>query len=401
MRNREETETGVLQPRAIRKSLSGFFLAGLLMSFLGPILPAWGYHLKSDFSAAGIHFLWMALGILTGTSVAHRLVLRKGAAFVLVTGAGLAYVALIFLALVPPPAWSGWRMSGVFAEGVSSGLLTSALFHAISQTYRLDPAATANLAGLLFGTGSLTMALLVAGTFYVYTVPSILFMIALIPACFAVMYARSSFPRFSSLRVATWRQALDDFRRPSAILIALLLFFQSANEWSVAGWLSIFLIQRIGLSPASALLMLAIYWLALVLGRVVAQFVRSRISHARLLTASTLSALFGCVILTFTNSRFGAISGILFLGGGFAMVYPLVAEHIGRRFSYFHPALFSGIFSFAMMGGLLAPWAIGYYADAWGIQLVMLVPLLGTFLVSVLLLLIRLEAKLTGTGSAS
>jgi FHS family glucose/mannose:H+ symporter-like MFS transporter len=391
----EAVASGALQARAVRKALSGFFLAGLLMSFLGAILPAWGYHLKSDFSATGAHFLMMALGVLAATAVAHRLVPEKGVAFVLVAASGLAYAALIYLALVSPPSGSWLRLVGVFAVGLSSGLLASALFCAISQTYRLDPAATVNLAGLLFGAGSLTMALLVAGTFYVYAVPSILFLLALIPGAYAVIYARSAFPERPAVAELSWRQAMEDVRSPSAVLFALLLFFQFANEWSVAGWLAIFLIQRIGLNPASALLMLALYWLALVMGRVAAQFFLSRVSHGRLLGLSTISALFGCVILTFTKGRFGAISGILFLGGGFAMVYPLVVERIGGRFPHFHPALFNGIFSFAMMGGLLAPWTIGYYAESWGIRLVMVVPLLGTFLVTVLLLLIWLEAKLT------
>jgi hypothetical protein len=36
-----------------------------------------------------------------------------------------------------------------------------------------------------------------------------------------------------------------------------------------------------------------------------------------------------------------------------------------------------------------------YFAEAWGIQAVMILPLLGTFMVFLLLLLIMLEAKLS------
>ena len=55
---------------------------------------------------------------------------------------------------------------------------------------------------------------------------------------------------------------------PAAVLLALLLFFQLGNEWALAGWLALFLTQRLGISPAAALLMLALYWLALLVGRV-------------------------------------------------------------------------------------------------------------------------------------
>jgi fucose permease len=376
-------------------------LAGLLMSFLGPFLPAWGYHLKSDYSSAGLYFLGMALGILVAASVAHRLVPARGVAFTLTLASGLASGALLYLALVSPPAAAWWRLAGVFVLGGAAGLLLSGLFHGISSIYQHDPAATVNLAGLLFGLGSFVMALLVSGTFYVYTVPSILVLLAVIPGFFAIFYARSPFPAGPPRHQPTWREAWEDFRSPAAILFALLLFFQFGNEWSIAGWLALFLIQRIGISPASGLFLLALYWLALIVGRVVAQFLLPRVRHGRLLSLSVLAALFGCTILSFTTNLFGAVSGILFVGGGFAAVYPIVVERIGHRFPYFHPGLFNGIFSFAMAGGLLAPWTVGYFAERWGIGILMVQPLLGTLMVFGLILLIRIEAMLTGAEAAT
>ena len=109
-----------------------------------------------------------------------------------------------------------------------------------------------------------------------------------------------------------------------------------------------------------------------------------------------LSAIFGCMMLYFTNNWFGASVGACFVGAGFASIYPLVAEIIGRRFPYYHPAFFNGIFSFALVGGLLAPATVGYAASIWGVGVVMGIPLIGTILVMALLLLIWLEAKVTG-----
>ncbi len=393
--------SGALQASAARKTLAGFFLTGLLMSFLGPILPAWGYHLRSDYSAAGLHFLALALGIIASMGLSQRLLPQKGAQFMLVVASSVAAGSLLFLALMSPPVALGWRLVGVLFVGASSGLVAAALFSGITEIYEHDPAATANLAGLLFGLGSLVTALLVSGTFYIYTVPAILVFLAVVPAIFAGVYARAVFPVERVALQPTWREALADFRVPAAILFALLLFFQSANEWSLAGWLAIYLIQKIGISPASGLFLLAFYWFVLLVGRVLAQFLLSRVRHGRLLSMSAFSALFGCTILTFTTNLFGAVMGILFVAGGFASVYPLVVEKIGHRFPYFHPGLFNGIFSLAMAGGLLAPWAVGYLADLWGIRMMMVQPLLGTFMVFGLLLLIRLEAMLTGAEATT
>ena len=115
-----------------------------------------------------------------------------------------------------------------------------------------------------------------------------------------------------------------------------------------------------------------------------------------MLLASATAALFGCVLLLSTNNRFGATTGILMTGAGFATIYPLVAEKIGHRFTYYHPGLFNGIFSFAMVGAMLSPWLLGYAADAWGVGVVMALPLAGTFMVFILTLLIWLESKIAG-----
>jgi len=60
--------------------------------------------------------------------------------------------------------------------------------------------------------------------------------------------------------------------------------------------------------------------------------------------------------------------GILFVGAGFASIYPLVVEKIGNRFPYYHPGFYNGIFSLGITGGLLAPWILGYVAQAWAFK---------------------------------
>jgi len=331
--------------------------------------------------------------VVVSTEAAGRLLLKRGIGFLLVAGCVLACVALVGLALVPPtgPAW--WRMAGLFAIGFATGLLNTAVFHAIAPIYGRDPAATANVGGILYGLGCLLVTVLVAGTFYVYTVTSILIFIALVPGFFAIWYARSSFAAVVSRR-PTLAQVFRDLQSFGAILFAALLFFQFGNEWSIAGWLPIFLIRRLGASPKAALIILAIYWLALIVGRLAAVALLPRVRHARFLLVSAGEAVFGCLLLLATDNRFGAVVGTLLVGCGFAAIYPLIAERIGQDFPDFQPGFFNGIFSIALTGAMLAPWTLGHLADVWGIGIVMAIPLAGTCMVFVLVLLIWLEAKI-------
>lgn len=366
------------------------------MSFLGAILPAWRYHLEASFTEVGDYFLSLNLGFLLSAGAANFLLRGQSSRFILVLANALACAGFLFLAFASPPAPTAWRLAGVLWIGVSAGLLNTGMFQAISSLYQRDPAATINLAGILFGLGCSLTALLVSGTYYVYTVPSILILLALLPGFSAGLYAKYKLPRTPVVQSFALSQVWRDFKNPGAVLFSLLLFFQFGNEWSIAGWLPLFLIRRLGISPEASLLLLAFYWAALLVGRVVSQLVMKRMSHAALLSGSILSALLGTVVLAFTNNRFGAVMGILFVGAGFASIYPLVVQKIGHRFPQYHPGLYNGLFSLAITGGFLAPWSLGYLAEEWGIQMVMLVPMLGTCVVSLLMLLILLEAKLSG-----
>jgi len=381
-----------------RSALSGFVLSGLLLSFLGAILPSWGYHVTTDFRTVGNYFLCVNLGLLLSVRTAQLLAPRRGIKFVLLIACGMVSAAFLWLAYSPPPAPDWWRFLGLLVIGLGAGLLNSAVFLAITPLYEHDRAATVNLAGTLFGTGCLITALLVAGTYYVYTVPAILILFATIAGFFALMFARSKFSAAPALIQIPVREILRDFTNPGAVLFALLLFFQFGNEWSVAGWLPLFLIRRLGISPEASLILLGLYFAALLLGRIGAQVLMKRTKHSSLLMSSVVSAMLGSIILASTTNRFGALMGVLFVGLGFAAIYPLVVEKISGRFPYYHPGFYNGIFSLAFTGGLLAPATLGYLADIWGIQAIFIGPLLGTIVVFLLSLLILLEAKLTGAS---
>ncbi len=383
-----------------RRALSAFLLFGMLTSALGALLPAWGYHLESDLSIAGNFFLCFNAGLLIAVRSAFALLPRKGVVYAMVLASALACGA--FFLLASSDVGFPFRLAiGLFVLGFSAGLLNAAVFHAISPLYHHDRAATTTLAGTLYGLGCFLTALLVAGTYYIYSVQGILLLFAAIAAFFIVIFARGKFSNLAFAQPIPLRHVLDEFKNPGAVLFALILFFQFGNEWSIAGWLPIFLIRRLGISPGASLFMLAFYWGSLLVGRVLAKALLKHLHHGKLLLGSILLALMGCILLTYTTGRFGANMGVLFVGCGFAPIYPLVVEKIGHRFTYYHPGLYNGIFSFAFTGGLLAPFMLGYMAQWWGVQVIMFMPMLGMFMVFFLVLLMILETKLSGDVRAT
>ena len=178
--------------------------------------------------------------------VSPPLLERRGVGWTLAFACGISSIALLYLAFVSPPFSPWWRVAGLAVIGLSAGILHTAIFHAISPMYRHDPAAIINLGGVLFGLGCLTVALLVSGTFYVYSAPAIQTWIAAIPALFGWFYVRSKFPPQPVPHQPSARAILSELRSPGAVLFSLLLFFQFGNEWAIAGWLPLFLSQGWG-----------------------------------------------------------------------------------------------------------------------------------------------------------
>ncbi len=373
-------------------ALAGFLVSGFLFALVGALLPSWGYDLSTDFASVGRHFLALAVGMIASATLIRRFVPRFSTRLLLISGCAVATLSLI--ALAATPAQITWRFTGILVLGIALGLLHSGLFQAIFPAYEQSPATALNLGGIFFGAGSITCALLVSGTFWAYSLPTILLLLAIVPAAFILLYLQRVYP---PVPIVSHPEVLKQFRSTAAILFSFLLFFQFGNEWSIAGWLPVFLIHRLGMSPASALEYLAFYFAALTAGRIGISYLLTRVNHWRLLAASAGSSLLGCIVLALTDNRFGAGVSIFLLGLGFAAIYPLVIAWIGRRFPYYHPTYFNGIFSVALAGGMLSPWLLGEIAAISSIRTIMMLPAIGTCMVFLLLCLIWVEAKVTGS----
>lgn len=373
----------------VRAAFACFLLSGILLSLPGAILPSWGAHRESNYQDVGFCFLALLAGLLLAAGASTWMLRTQGPRKTMLLGCGLGALSLAYLALVPPPRSDLWRLAGMFAAGAASGLLHGAGFRGLSEAYRRDAAGTVNTAGILFGFGCVATAALLAVTFDRLPLGQALLVLAAAPL--GVAYA--SWRGEESHTELLWQQedVRQHLRSPRAVLFSVLLFLQFAAEWSIAGWLPLFLIQRLGAAPVWALNLLAVYWMALLAGRLVIQVLLPRVRHGRLLVASGFAAMCGCLILAVTNNRFGATLAVLLAGAGFSAVYPLLVEKIGLRFPSYHPGLFNGLFSVGLSAGLAGPFAASLLVEWFGLAFAMLIPLVGSVLVFLTLLLLNAE----------
>ncbi len=375
--------------------LAGFLLTGFLAACPGAFLPVWRYHIQTDYIIIGSFFLFFAIGLIGSVEATRRLRVITPYRKLLWIGCLMACAALLWLAFLPPFIPGVWRTTGFLFLGAATGLIHSALFNGLAALCERNAYATATVAGVLFGLGLFLSVALVANRFYSDSSSGILGATALFPAFFTGVYARGGFPAQSPIGAATISEALSEFRNPPALLLGLLMLFHVGNALAFGGWLPLFLIHRVGISPEASLLLLATFWFVSIASQVAAfRLIRNRVS-ARTLFLTAWAGLFGCLILLTTDNRFGAWTGILLTAGGFAALAPLIVERILDRFPDYHPGFYNGVFAFVLAGGMLFPAAVGFLADSLGIWAVAGVPLCGTAAVFTILLLIWFQKKFT------
>jgi hypothetical protein len=375
--------------------LFGLVISGFLLALPGGLLPLWGYHIHPDFGTAASFFAFLGTGMVAGAALGMRLSWKYALERLLAGGCFGGVLALLLLSLASPPAGFWYQALALFVTGASAGAVNTAIFESLAPAWEADPARIALTGGVFLGVGSIGAAWLMSQCLDSVSAPRLIAISALIPGAAGVLFSRVPLPRHSR----TWLpmgEPMKDLRSVLAILFALLLFFQFASEWSIAGWLPVFLIDRLGLSPESAVLLLALYWFALTAGRVVAARLLSVVRHSRLLAVSAFCALFGCVALLAAATTLGVVVGILLIGSGFSAIYPLAAERIASRYSYYHPGYFNGIFTFALLGGIFAPFIVGHLAAFGGLRVLPLLAMGSSCAVFGLVLLIWLGRKVSG-----
>jgi fucose permease len=295
-----------------------------------------------------------------------------------------------------------WRLFGLALVGSAGGLLATSLLYILEPYFTRAPAALANRAGALFGSGCLISTVMMGATYFAGSVQIETASLALAPLIFFFVFAANKTeaarrPVQVKEEENRIRETLRDVRSIAAVLCSLLLFFQFGNEWAIAGWLPLFLIHRLGANPVWSIFALAAYFLALMLGRMAVQNRLRRWNHRKLLLFSIVTAMAGYLLLSLTPWIAGAWIAVIIIGAAFAPIYPLLAETLDHRFSY-HPGFYNGLFSIAVTGAMLAPWLLGYVDHYFGIQYVMFVPAIGSIVVLILALLIMFEAHLMGGG---
>jgi fucose permease len=379
--------------------MAGFFLLGILLGMLGSLVIIWHYHIDQEPRVIGLHFLGMGAGFVLTSMFSPRAMGAVPVRSIGICASILASLSLVGLAWLSPPADFAWRIGALTVAGAAAGALTYSLFYANQSRFESSPASSANHAGALFVGGGLLATAVVGSTYFSGSIQIQTLLLAVVPAFYLLILLFNQFgPAIGKPQQQhedLLRDTVKDLRSIATMLFSLLIFFQFACEWAMAGWLPLFLTHTLGLNPVVAIAALGAYFLALMIGRLVAQVLLPIVNHRKMLLSSVAAAMGGYLLLSLTEVTGLALVAAVIVGLGHAPIYPLIAERLDHRFSY-HPGFYSGAISFAMTGAMATPWLLGYVAEYLGMRAVMLIPSIASVVVLGLAILIMLESRLMG-----
>lgn len=366
---------------------AGIFMFGIVLAVLGTLfgLPEMRERLGVDLAGQGNLLLLLFLGVFAATLLSGPLIDGLGNKPVLFVSALLVTAAMVLLAAAQSFASAALACALL---GFGGGGLNTATNALVSDIYGAQRGPMLNLLGVFFGFGALFIPLTAASITGRVAIPSLLLGTAVLPALCTLTFGLLRFPPAREA-VAFSLGALPRVARyPVVILFALLLFCQSGNESSIGGFVSTYL-GTLGASPHTATWVLAGYWGALMLGRLLAARLLRHMSKESLVLASGVGSLVGTGLLLLSGSLPVLAMAAGITGLSFAAIYPTTLAMAGDRYQSFAASVFGFLFAVGLLGGMSFPWAIGQLGQAYGVQSGMVLPVLGAAGICVLALLIR------------
>ncbi|UCG39833.1 MAG: MFS transporter [Acidimicrobiia bacterium] len=333
---------------------------GFAIATLGPSVPLLRSDLGVSRTVAGLHFTAGALGSVFVGVAGRRLVVRIGRAAVL--RSGLLGLVIGPLGLVLGQS-ARWTIAGTFAAGLAANLVFLVVNGVLADHHgprRSTALAEANaIAGAVFMLpGLLVGAFAAVGISWriAFLVPVLVALVLLRPT------SRLALPETPPPTDDTSGRFLAGF---GAAVAALTL--SVAIEWSMAGWAAEHLVG-VGAAPGMAAAGAAIFYGAVLAGRLAVVPLTRRYAEGPLLFASLAVTAAGALIFWLGSSPALVLAGVVLGGVGVSYQFPLLASVL---FALAPGRTDAASARISLVGGLAvmtAPVTLGAWADARGLE---------------------------------
>jgi len=351
--------------RYIALAALGMVCVGIVLTTLGATLPLMSDRFAIDGEVAGSLLALVSFGFLVGSLTFGPIVDRNGYKALLVWSFAASAAALAIVAFAPSMLLL--RLS-LLVLGIAGGMVNGGVNALTADVGGEQRSAALTFVGAFFGVGAAGVPLLLYWFASSIRYQSILAASGLYVLLPLGMCLRTRFPESKQPHGFPVHDARRLFGNSLLLLIGVILFLESGVETITGGFITTFFVQNFGVSAERAPIFLSVYWLGLLLCRLLLSRLLRTVKPARLVLASIVVALAGViVVLTVRDTVAGGV-GAFVLGCGYASTFPVMFGVIGARFAHLSGTALGIAMTMALSGGMVLPYVTGFVADANGLR---------------------------------
>jgi fucose permease len=355
---------------------AGITAYGIAFACLGAAFGATGIggRIHASLPQQGSVFLLLYGGVLISNLLISNITLRFGRKTALLLTNGLLILALSWFAVLHTLVAA---QCAAFALGFGGGSVNVSVNSLVSDIFPERRAPMLNLLGVFFGVGALLTPLLstAASTMGVSTFFQL-----------AAILPIAAFLLTSMLRLPPAAVQSDPCPFRSVIAehvsslrpIAAVLFFENGNEAVLATWTSTIAVSR-GSDHRTATIILTLYWLFLMLGRLAASQVSFFRQKSTTVRACAAVSLCGGVVLLLASDSIIMMLGASLIGLASAPIFKTTLSMAGDLYPGAAARLYGPLFALSLAAAAGAPWLAGRLAQSLSLNVVPLLPIFGTF----------------------
>jgi FHS family glucose/mannose:H+ symporter-like MFS transporter len=354
-----------------------FLLTGIVMTFLGPMLPVLSARWSLTDEQAGYllfaQFFSSMFGMLASASLVHRIGYRL--TFII----GLLMMASGMSLLVSGPWLLG--MAAVCVLGFGHGVTTPA---GNLRTGEVNPhrrASALSVINAVWGIGAVSSPFLVAISQRAHEIPLFLYgtTAALLMLLLAFSLARFE-PDTRTRAVRSSAPADSILNHRMLPVICILFFVYVGTEVSFGGWLASYAHRMSGDASQHSFwaMTTSFFWGALLFGRALAPVALKFHKETAVARIGLTLALAGGLIIVAAHDMALLIPGAILAGLGMASIFPISVSLLPQWFEESAASSSSFVFASGNTGGAVLPWLVGVISTHTGsLRSGFIVPLVG------------------------
>ena len=366
---------------------AGFVVNGIVISFIGPILPMFMAKWALNDSSAGLFSLAQFSGSFVGVLLSSALISAKG--FKPAVTLGLALLGIGFALLNAPTFLLALAASGIY--GLGYGFATPGTNLWVGESYGDRRASALSIMNLAWGAGAISSSPLAMLSMRASRVSLALYVVGAVGVALAIVLSRMPFGKTNPHENPPPAAAKDNTAGTGvAALLGILFFVYVGTEVGTSYWAPVHAQRAAAWSSNAWTLAPMFFFIGLLSGRGVAAGLLLRLQEATVAFGGLLLAGIGESIFLAARSRQTLFGGAFLAGLGLASLFPIFIAWLSKWFGTGARKVGGLMFALGSLGSAFLPPVVGVVSrDEGSLRVGLLVPLAGCALMLAVIALLR------------